>query len=164
MRFARFTIFAFTGRPRAALAMIEKRETAPQNYTPEALALWRVSLPALDQRTPETIGNARRANLEAVKTQEGLASQAAMVMSALGDLDAAFEITNTFFAVGEAGTGPRNPKLPAKSTAWRFAPWLFTPPIAAMRADPRFQTLVDEIGLTAYWDTRNLRPDFRVSA
>ena len=39
VRFARFTIFAFTGRPRAALAMIEKRETAPQNYTPEALGL-----------------------------------------------------------------------------------------------------------------------------
>jgi hypothetical protein len=83
-------------------------------------------------------------------------------MSALGELDTAFEITNAYFAVGSSG--PVRSKSPAsvRSTAWRFAPWLFTPPIAAMRADPRFQTLVDEIGLTAYWHARNVRPDYQI--
>ena len=44
--------------------MLESSKTAPQHYTPEAIALWRVSLAALDQRTPATIAAARSANLE----------------------------------------------------------------------------------------------------
>ena len=77
-----------------------------------------------------------------------------MVMSALGELDAAFDVTNSYFAVGQSRAA-----APRKSTAWRFAPWLFTPPIAAMRADPRFDILVEEIGLKGYWEARKVRPD-----
>lgn len=160
VRFARFIIFAFTGRPRAALAMIEKPQTAPQNYSPEAIALWRASLPALDQRTPAAIAAARRATLDAVQKNLRLTSQATMVMSALGELDTAFEIVNAFFAVGNSSEF-RDTKAPVKSTAWRFAPWLFIPPIAPMRADPRFQALVDGIGLSDYWKARNVQPDYR---
>jgi hypothetical protein len=40
--------------------------------------------------------------------------------------------------------------------------WLFTPPVAAMRADPRFGKLCDEFGLTAYWRARGVKPDYRV--
>ena len=164
VRFARFTIFAFTGRPRAAMAMIEKPETAPQNFSPESIALWRATLPALDQPTEAAKALARRATLEAVETKLQLTAQAAMAMSALGDLDTAFEITNQFFAVGP--NNPVKPKSPmaVKSTAWRFAPWLFTPPTAAMRADPRFAALVDQIGFTAYWRATNVRPDYQVKA
>ena len=67
VRFARFTIFAFTGRSRAALAMLEKDETRPQQYTPEMVSLSRVSLVALEQRTPASITAARSANLEAAR-------------------------------------------------------------------------------------------------
>ena len=161
VRFARFIIFAFTDRPRAALAMLEKPETAPQNYSPEAIALWKVSLPALDERTPASIETARRANLDAVKKDLRLTSQATMVMSALGEIDTAFEIVNAFFAVGGPGNSRRGVKAPAKSTAWRFAPWLFIPPIAPMRADPRFLQLCDGIGLTDYWKARNVKPDYQ---
>ena len=80
--------------------MIEKPETAPQNYSPEAIALWRVSLSALDQRTAASIAAARKANLDAVERDLRLTSQAALVMSALGEIDTAFEIANAFFAVG----------------------------------------------------------------
>jgi hypothetical protein len=162
VRFARFIIFAFTGRPRAALAMIAKPETAPQNYSPEAIALWRVSLAALDQPTAANIAAARTANIAAAKSDLQLTSQAAMVMSALGDVDTAFEITNAFFAVGGPDKGDRRARTPVRSTAWRFAPWLFTPPIAAMRADPRFEDLTEQIGLTDYWRIRNVRPDYLV--
>jgi len=158
VRFARFIIFAFTDRPRAALAMLEKPETAPQNYSPDAIALWKVSLAALDERTPAGIETARRANLDAAMKDPRLTSQATMVMSALGEIDTAFEIVNAFFAVGDSTRGANTP---VKSTAWRFAPWLFIPPIAPMRADPRFLQLCDGIGLTDYWKARNVKPDYQ---
>jgi hypothetical protein len=82
-----------------------------------------------------------------------------MVMSALGDVDTAFEVTNAYFAVAQSSS-EREPGRPARSTAWRFAPWLFTPPIAAMRADPRFDILTEQIGLKDYWRAHKVRPDY----
>ena len=44
----------------------------------------------------------------------------------------------------------------------RMTQWLFTPPVANMRADPRFLKLCDDFGLTAYWRARGVRPDYQV--
>ena len=163
VRFARFTILAFTDRPAAALAMLESRDTAPQDFSSAAIELWRVSLAALDQRTPAKIATALAANLAAAKSDLSLTRQAAMVLSSLGQIDAAFELTNALFAV--AGSSSTNSLDPAatRSTAWRFAPWLFVPPMAAVRADPRFAALCDGIGLTDYWRQRRIRPDYQLA-
>lgn len=164
VRFARFSIFAYTGRPRAALAMIEGN-VAPQNYSPAAIALWRVSLAALEDPSQVNISKAREANVLAAKQDLSLAPQAASVLSALGQLDAAFEVAEALFAVRrDRELHPQAPanRTPVKSTAWRFAPWLFTPPTAPMRADPRFQTLCDEIGLADYWAKRGIKPDYQL--
>lgn len=161
VRFARFSIFAYTGRPRAALAMLDGKDTTPQNFSPAAVALWRVSLAALDQRTRASIAEARRANLEAAKQDLDLANQAVSVLSALGEIDAAFEIADAHFAIHRSPRGTaQRPR--ARSTAWRFAPWLFTPPTAALRADPRFKSICDQIGLTDYWAKRGIKPDYQL--
>lgn len=160
VRFARFTIFAYTKRPRAALAMLESRKTAPQGYSPEAIALWRVSLPALDERTPASIAAASSTNLKAALRNPDLSSQAVMALSALGEIDAAFEIANALFVVPDA----RGSRPPAKGTAWRFTPWLFTPPTEALRNDPRFKSLCNESGLTEYWARRRVKPDYQAYA
>jgi DNA-binding winged helix-turn-helix (wHTH) protein/tetratricopeptide (TPR) repeat protein len=164
VRFARFTIYAYTGRPRAALAMLDAK-TSPM-YPPDAVSLWRVSLAALDQRSPASIAAARSANLEAAKQNPGLSNQAVIVLSALGELDAAFDIANRlllFRRPVEPRPQPGSAKPPVKSTSWRFAPWLFIPPVEPMQADPRFTALCDGIGLTEYWRKRHVIPDFRLS-
>ena len=38
---------------------------------------------------------------------------------------------------------------------------LFMPSTAAMRADPRFAALVDELGLASYWKQSGMLPDYR---
>lgn len=163
VRFARFTIFAFTGRPRAALAMLNGKGTAPQGFSPESLSLWRVSLAALEQRTPASIEAALRANLAAAGENLKLSSQAVLALSALGEVDAAFEIANALLLFRQPVEHEPNiaaPQPPVTSTAWRFAPWLFTPPVASLRADPRFGALCDGIGLTDYWAKRGIKADY----
>jgi tetratricopeptide (TPR) repeat protein len=165
VRFARFTILAFTGRPRAALSMLASQETRPQSFSAAGIALWRVSLKALDDGSASSVAAARKANVEAARETLQLSSQAVMTLAALGDLDAAFEITDELFAVSRALE--RRQSLPARrppvtSTAWRFAPWLFVPPTAPLRADPRFSTLCDEIGLADYWARRGMKPDYQL--
>jgi predicted Zn-dependent protease len=165
VRFARFTILAFTGRPSAALTMLDDEKTRPQTYSPAALALWRISLPALDQPTAANVEKARAANLAAAKRDPSLSSQAVLTLAALGEVDAAFKIANellVFEAPTASHSGPGTHRPRATSLAWRFTPWLFTPPAAALRADPRFAGLADGIGLTAYWRARHVRPDYQV--
>jgi tetratricopeptide (TPR) repeat protein len=164
VRFARFTIFVFTGREQAALAMLNGKNTAPQNYSPEAIALWRVSLAALEDRSPPKVAAARDTNLAAAKRNLRLSAQAIMTLSALGEIDAAFDIADTvlLFRVPTHAVGPAGEQRPGKSTAWVFAPWLFTPPLESMRADVRFRTLCDGIGLSDYWSRRRVRPDFPI--
>jgi tetratricopeptide (TPR) repeat protein len=161
VRGARFSIFAYTGRPRAARAMLDDDVTRPQALSPAAIALWRVSLAALDQRSPASIAAARKANLEAAERDLKLSPQALCVLSTLGEVDAAFEITDAYFAVQRPAKLRRQSAAngPVRSTAWRFAPWLFIPPTAALRADPRFKSLCDGIGLTDYWAKRGIGPD-----
>ena len=162
VRFARFIILAFTDRPRAALAMLDGRNTAPQSFPPQAVALWRISLAALDQRTPATIAAARTANLSAAQANLALASQGVLVLSALGELDAAFKIVNDLFVIRDQDPTEgqtRSSSNDGTSMAWRFAPWLFIPPTAPMRADPRFKALCDGAGLTDYWRKRSIGPD-----
>ena len=163
VRFARFTISAFTGRARAALAMLDSDSTRPQTFPPDSIALWHVSLPALDQPSPANIAHALRANLDAARRNPGLTSQAVLVLSALGEVDAAFDIANDLLVFRDpaaSSTKEAAGRPSPTSNAWRFTPWVFTPPAAAMRADSRFAALCDGIGLTAYWTKRGIKPDF----
>src|SRR5215204_6242140 len=164
VRFARFTIYAYTGRARAALAMLNDAKTRP-HYSPDEVSLWRVSLAALDERTPASIAAARSANLEAAKQNPIRSNIAILVLSALGEIDAAFDIANQLLLFRDSvgpGAQAGAAKFPAKSTSWRFAPWLFTPPVEPMQADPRFKALCDGIGLTDYWAKRGIRPDYQL--
>jgi hypothetical protein len=88
-----------------------------------------------------------------------------MALSALGDVDAAFEAASALFVAGrreQAKVDPATESGATRSTAWRFAPWLFTPPVAPLRADPRFASLCEEVGLTDYWAKRRIKPDYQL--
>lgn len=165
VRYARFIIYAFTDRPRAAAAMLDSDKTRPQSFEPDAVALWRVSLDALDRRTPDSVEAATRAHMAAARQRPASSSRAILTLAALGKVDQAFDVANDLFlfrdpVASRATTAPAQPA--ARSTAWRFTPWLFTPPVAPLRADPRFATLCEGIGLTEYWTKRGVRPDYQL--
>ena len=160
VRMTRLLICAFTGRIGEALALVEEEATRPILLSPDGVAMWRASLRALEEPTPPLVAAARKANLEGARTSPPLAAYALVVMSAVGDLDSAFEIANGFLLAKGDVVLERTPtsRILWAEASWRNTLGLFTPPTAAMRADPRFSALADGLGLTEYWAKRG-RPD-----
>lgn len=161
---ARFLIFALTGRARAAQAMLESN---PQMLgPPQEIQLWQTSLAALMEPSPENLRRARDACFNGARMAGQLAGQGVMILSALGDVDAAFDIANGFLlsrgSIVRGGKTTFKPDL--NDAGWRInTQWLFTPPAAVMRADARFLPLCDGVGLVDYWRSRGVRPDYQLT-
>ena len=149
----RMMLFMLTGRPRAALAMMD----APSSISVPDPPFWRAAAEALDSRSAGAIERARAVSFDAANKAPPLTNQAVMILCALGLKDAAFELTDGYLlSQGKAVSG-RQPNDYSR----RMTQWLFTPPVAIMRADPRFLELCDAFGLTAYWKARGVEPDYR---
>jgi DNA-binding winged helix-turn-helix (wHTH) protein/tetratricopeptide (TPR) repeat protein len=159
--FVRAQIYAFTGRAPAAMAMLDKGPAIPP-----LADLWRASLPALAEPSPENLARARAACTRAAATSGLAANEAILIMSGLGDVD-------TAFAIADSTLLARGPLVPredggarqaAEDAGWRVnTQWMWVPPVAAMRANSRFGALCDGIGLTEYWRRRGVRPDYQLA-
>jgi DNA-binding winged helix-turn-helix (wHTH) protein/tetratricopeptide (TPR) repeat protein len=162
---ARFMILAFTGRTGAASAMLRNAGAAPGNAHPVRLAQWLPTLDAFAEPSPASIASAREANLAAAQLNPGQATYAAMALSQLGEIDAAFAVIDGLL-LSKGPLVANRPIVPrsfvANSPSWCRTQWLFLPPLAAVRSDVRFQGLCEEIGLARYWRQRGVRPDTRL--
>ena len=153
----RFLLFAFTDRPQAALAMLE---STPATRADRA-AFWRPALEALDSGASKAIEAARTACLEVARNQPWRANLATLVLSALGQKDDAFQVANGYLLWrGQVVSANKADVRVVNDINRRMPPWLFTPPCAIMRADPRFLDLCEELGLQAYWRARGVKPDY----
>ena len=157
-----FLIFAFSGRPRAAMAM---RDTDPASIgPPQEDAMWRPSLAALAEPSAQNITAARAACFKGATMGAQLGGEAVMILAALGEVDAAFDVAEGFLL--SRGSIVRRGKRPFKAessndASWRInTQWLFVPPAAVMRSDPRFMALCEGVGLSDYWRKRGVRPDY----
>jgi tetratricopeptide (TPR) repeat protein len=162
---ARFMILAFTGRTGAAAAMLRDTVAPAGNAHPVRLGQWLPTLDAFAEPTPARIGRAREANLAAAQLNPGQATYAAMALSQLGEIDAAFLVINGLL-LSKGSLGANRPIAPrsfvANSPSWCRTQWLFMPPLAAVRRDSRFEPLCEEIGLARYWRQRAVGPDTRL--
>jgi hypothetical protein len=88
-----------------------------------------------------------------------------MYLCALGLPDTAFDVTEGFLLWrGKVLSTDRSNGKEVDDYNRRMTQWLFTPPVANLRADPRFPKLCDEFGLTAYWRARGVKPDYQAYA
>ena len=154
----RMMLFTLTGRPRAALSMIDG---APPNMVPDP-PFWRAAANALDLRSAAAVEAARKACFATAKQTPWLTNQAVMILCALGLKDAAFELTDGYLLWrGKAVSSGQVRGQDVNDYSRRMTQWLFTPPAAIMRSDARFAKLCDEFGLTAYWRDRRVKPDYQ---
>lgn len=159
---ARFMILAFTDRTGAAAAMLHDAEAPPINAHPVRLEQWLPTLGAFAEPSPARIAKARDANLAAAQLNPGQATYAAMALSQLGEIDAAFDVIDALL-LSKGRLVSRRPivarSFVANSLSWCRTQWLFMPPLAAVRSDARFEAVCDGIGLARYWQQRGVGPD-----
>jgi DNA-binding winged helix-turn-helix (wHTH) protein len=156
----RFILFVLTDRPRAARALLDD---AAKTKAPAEPEMWRAVLDALETRSPSSIEAAQAACIDVARRVPIMVNDMVMMLCALGKKDTAFEVTEGFllWRGNIVSTGQQDGKA-MDDYSRRMTQWLFTPPVAIMRSDPRFLELCEEFGLTAYWEGRNLKPDYQL--
>ena len=157
---ARFMILAFSGRTEAAAAMLSNTVAPAGNAHPAKPEQWLPTLPAFAEPNRANVERAREANLAAARRNPGQATYAAMVLSQLGEIDAAYLVIEALL-LAKGPLVPSRPIVPrsfvANSPSWCRTQWLFMPPLAAVRRDPRFNALCEELGLARYWRQKPIR-------
>jgi len=159
-----FLVLALTGRAKAASAMLGTAN--PELMPIPSVSLWKACLPALDHPTSAALAAARNACLDGSRVAGELAAYSVLILSALNQVDAAFDVAVGFLLWrGHVVRGGHPPPVALGSdTGWRGnVQWLFTPPCAAIRSDPRFREICDGIGLTEYWRRRGVKPDYQLT-
>ncbi len=155
---ARLQILAFNDRTDAALSMLADGARPPQ-VDWSRVSQWPVLLKALKEPTPSNVAAARDAAVATARKSLAQAGSGALAMGALGQVDTAFEIVEGLILskgplIANVSRGKRDTL--ANSTSWRQTQWLFTPPMRAVRHDPRFEGLCREAGLMDYWRLRRV--------
>jgi hypothetical protein len=151
---ARVKFLAHTGRPSAALALIQDVSARPINYQPDLrddLAVIR----ALQSRTADDVNRAVEALLAFQHPMD--APNAMQYCAALGRVETAFELAHGHYL----GRGPWAHTMPSENGLTSpGTSLLFNPLTASMRAEQRFPLLMQEIGLADYWRRTRRLPDY----
>lgn len=162
---ARMLTYAFTNRAPAALSLLDDVPSRPINLTPPSVTSWRAALKAIETRSHADIASAKATCTAAASLAPGLAANAIMTFSYLGENDAAYRIAEGLFegrgkvVQRTRGGGIRDVY---SGPAWGRTQFLFIPATAAFRDDFRFPELCRRMGHVAYWQKRGIWPDLFV--
>jgi DNA-binding winged helix-turn-helix (wHTH) protein len=160
---ARLWILAFTGRAERAMAHLADTHARPGLPTWMIRSL-EVSIGALISRRPKDVSQASDLLIGQVSRSPSSAVNAVMLLAGMRELDLAFEVAEAYLLergrlMASVDWRPGQPSV--NDLHRRLTNMLFIPPTAVMRADPRFEGLVRDIGLTSYWERAGVIPDYK---
>lgn len=159
---ARILLYAFTERAPAALALLDDVSSRPVNLTATSADSWRAALEAIATRSPATIARAATTCTTAARLAPGLAANAVMAFSFLGELDLAYHVAQGLLeSRGAIVQHSRNGGLRDvySGSSWGRTQFLFIPATKNFRSDSRFSGLCERMGHVDYWRRRGIWPD-----
>ena len=159
--FARFNIFALTGRPERALAILGDADFRP-DFPSWLVTSLQSTCVALTSRRPADIAAASAGLIAQITHDPSRSIAAVMLLSGLGQIDDAFEVADAYLLERGrlmASVRWRTGQVASNDERRRKTNMLFLPSSAPMRADPRFAVLMRRIGLEDYREKAGIRPD-----
>jgi len=153
----RYKSLLFNGRPQAAEAFVMNPDARPSGTTEGDIATL--------SRLARTVASA--SPIEAATAVSDLTQRAAADFSELpfaseafallGRTDLALAGLKRYFFNEE----PFGQPAPIDPYSRRYARELFSRPLAPLRSDQRFASILERIGLEAYWHNSGTQPDYR---
>jgi len=150
-------LLAMTGRPQAALAIIDDASSRPEGTTNEQLERWRAFLTAMASREAPAIERAVTIIVEMARRIPNPIAEA-FQCAMLGRTSLALSILEGCYL----GTGEWASKRPHDPTGNASHP-LFQPQAKSLWGEPLYARIVEGIGLENYWRVTNSLPDYRRS-
>jgi len=145
----------YSGRAAEALSILVEEAERPLDVPGGMIDAATATAKALTGQM--TSAEAIAQNLAYLKTNARAALAVAQACAAMGDARTVFDLLDGYyFGQGEwAALAP-----PAGDQDRQTSP-LFQPPMRSLWRDPRFDRLLDRIGLTEYWRRSGTSPDYR---
>lgn len=160
--FGRFNFLALSGDPAQAVALAAQTRSRPIGVSDETFRLGIQLATALGDRNEATSHQARTAIRDNVTNGVLSVDSAVQYLSAFGDVDTAFNLLGGYYADRPDPISGR--QQPIARLERRYTDFLFMPPTAPLRRDPRFANLTAAIGLESYWQAAHASPDYRAQA
>jgi tetratricopeptide (TPR) repeat protein len=148
-------LLAMTGRPQAALTIVDDASHRPEGTTNEQLERWRAFLAAMASRAAPDIERAVT-NIVAIARKIQTPIPEAFQCAMLGNKSLAFSILEGCYL----GTGEWASKRPTDPSGNASHP-LFQPQAKSLWGEPRFARILEGIGLEKYWRITKSLPDYR---
>ena len=154
--FARYDHLLFSGRPGSAVALVMDPEARPSGLGDPDVETLLTLARAADRQRPADVEATFR-DLLAVTTADARSiGDAAPIFALFGRLDLTFASLERYF-LDRGSFGPSSPIGPYTR---RYTDFLYSSPMAAVRADPRFAELTRAIGLDDYWRSAGMKPPY----
>ena len=162
--FTRFYLHLYTGRVGEALAFANDRAGRPPGIPDAEFDVLAALARAAGSRASREVDAVMRDYAARARRGAGYAELLIQFACLFGRIDEAFAGADALYF--GRGFNPGEQRFANEQARFnrrddRHTQFLFLPHTAPMRADPRFERLVAEIGLTRYWQETGTRPDYR---
>lgn len=157
---ATFDFLALSGQPGAAIAMAIDHAALPPALPPQIVESNIAWARALESGEARQIREATAMVSNRATLAPETIPYALPILAALGAGSTALDMVGRYVAEPPAGATARE----RQRAQWRNSAFLFSPALAALRADPRWRAGAAKAGLFDYWRQTATRPDAVIPA